>query len=50
MAPYMRAKQVENYMALRLPQRAKTLYPGIVYDRKRQMSYYVGRILSELPR
>lgn len=50
MAPYMRAKQeVENYMALRLPQRATTLYPGIIYDRKRQMSYYVGRILSKLP-
>ena len=41
MAPYMRAKQeVENYMALRLPQRATTLYPGIIYD---------GRILSKLP-
>ena len=50
MAPYMRAKQeVENYMALRLPQRATTLYPGIIYDRKRQMSYYVGRIWSKLP-
>lgn len=50
MAPYMRAKQeVENYMALRLPQRATILYPGIIYDRKRQISYYVGHILAKLP-
>ncbi|WP_373892474.1 NAD-dependent epimerase/dehydratase family protein [Weissella confusa] len=49
MAPYMRAKQeVENYMALRLPQRATTLYPGIIYDRQRQISYYVGHILAKI--
>lgn len=50
MAPYMRAKrEVEAYMALRLPQRETALYPGVIYDRKRQISYYVGRILASLP-
>lgn len=49
MAPYLKAKRaVEAQMHALLPERAYMVYPGIIFDKARLSSYFLGRILSHL--
>lgn len=49
MKSYLDAKHdVETYMYSAIPDRAYTIYPGVIYDKDRKSSYYPGLILSKL--